>query len=101
MPRIDRKVKRNIARSLKARSLREKRLEAYNFERGMHAGMFIQKAKVNNATLGMGYLYEYSVGCLEEPQTVVDNPAGDGIGSVTVPCYLDKYDYPDADAIPA
>lgn len=76
MPRIDRKVKREMARSLKARGIRERKMmnQAYNL--GLELGTRMQKAKVENATLGMEYPYEYSVLSETDASSIGNHPGG-------------------------
>ena len=97
MSRIDRKIKRERARALKARTKREQEMINRAYDLGVGMGIEFQKQKLNYSTLGMGYLYEYSVEGTPEQPTVTDSNAGVVIGGNADP----RYDYPDADAIPS
>ncbi len=95
MARIDRKIKRELARAQKARSIREKKLESAAYDLGVQMGIQFQKQKVNYSTLGMGYLYEYPVVQAD------DSVCSTGVQPVLGVSVDPRYDYPDGDAIPA
>lgn len=108
MPRIDRKIKRERARALKARTKREQEMINRAYDLGVGMGIEFQKQKLNYSTLGMGYLYEYSVEGTPEQPTVIDSNVGADVRVTELDGGIDfveqvrpTYDYPDADSIPA
>jgi hypothetical protein len=80
MARIDRKIKREQARARKARTKREQELINRAYDAGVGMGIQFQKQKVEYATLGMGYLYEYKVSDLVGDSGDANSLAG-SIGS--------------------
>lgn len=99
MAQIDRKLKRELARATKARNLRERRLMSSAYDVGVGMGIEFQKQKVDYSTLAMGYLYEYPV------ENSVEGSSSDPVDTNSVPVappsHDSRYDYPDADSIPA
>lgn len=61
MPRVNRVIKGNIERAFKARGLREKQQALVNFTRGFNMGSDVMRLRIQNATAGMEYGYEYTV----------------------------------------
>lgn len=88
MARINRKIKRELARSLKARSLRESKLTRYYYDMGLASGIDLQKAKVDYSTLGMEYLYEYPV----EGTSVADSVDVSNVGGIKPGVSSSSYD---------
>jgi hypothetical protein len=55
MPKVDRRVKRNIQQALKARTLREKKQVQHAFSTGVNLGADAMRDKILSATKGMEY----------------------------------------------
>lgn len=97
MPRIDRKIKREMARVAKARNAREQAMVYASFEKGVEVGKQVQQAKIQYATIGMGYLYEYPVE--GTPYVGSIDISRDGAIRSTIAGLVNEQ--PDADALPA